>query len=224
MLHTILKIALVAYSLSPVQTTAGSTVDMTEVDSAGTESQPAEQKPVQSGEQEIDNAVQSQPLSPAAESAPVKVEPEPETQNQMPDNEPPPVKVEPEPESQNQMPDNEPESAKVEPDAANKKDLGEQATKFIEHLPQRVSFFTAGVIVGAPAIFVRHSLQYTVSNTRELIGTHKNPLLVVPAGALSVPYALSSGLIEGTVFGVTNSFKHSGDKQISKVSLGLEDK
>jgi len=108
--------------------------------------------------------------------------------------------------------------------AQAKKDVGEKAVNFSKHLPQRVGLFAANVIVATPVLFVRRTAKYTASNTKELIGDHKNPLLLVPAGVLSSYYGLTSGLVEGTTFGVLNSWKYSADGHISKVSLGLEDK
>jgi hypothetical protein len=121
----------------------------------------------------------------------------------------------------------EPETQSSEPAAlpgqSVKKDIGEKAGQFVAHLPQRLGLFTANVVVAAPATFVRRSAQYTASNTKELIGDHKNPVLLVPAGTLSLYYGLTSGLVEGTTFGIINSWKHSADGHISKASLGLEE-
>ena len=146
-----------------------------------------------------------------------------ENQQQLPQT------IEPKPTETKEPSDNalEPKTPAAEPSPAinsDKKDLGEKTTHFITHLPQRLTFFSANVVVAAPALFVRRSAQYTASNTKELIGDHKNPILLVPAGTLSLYYGLTSGLVEGTVFGITNSWKYSADGKISKASLGLEDK
>jgi len=124
-------------------------------------------------------------------------------------------------ESEPQTQTDKPEALPVEP---VKKDIGEKTVHFVAHLPRRLGLFTANVVVAAPAIFVRRSVQCTASNTRELVGDTKNPILLVPAGTLSLYYGLTSGLVEGTTFGIINSWKHSADGHISKASLGLEDK
>jgi hypothetical protein len=126
-------------------------------------------------------------------------------------------------EPESQTPDSKPGAVPVSA-APTKKDIGRKTAHFATHLPQRVGLFTANVIVATPVLFVRRTAKYTASNTKELIGDHKNPVLLVPAGVLSSYYGLTSGLVEGTTFGVINSWKSSADGHISKASLGLEDK
>ena len=179
------------------------------------------------------------PFVPEMPSEPVNVGPAQsiETETSTPPTEREiPKSIEPEPIIQNTETKpsevSEPEPNKpVEPEAVDdtgetppvKKDRGEQAIKVIEHLPQRLALFAAGAMVGAPITVVRRSIRYTASNTKELVGDKTNPVLVVPASALSLPYAVTSGLIEGTVFGISNSWKHSVEGHLSKASLGLEE-
>jgi hypothetical protein len=68
--------------------------------------------------------------------------------------------------------------------------------------------FTVGVITKTPFAIVRKSKEETVSDTKELIGDKTNHVLVGAAGALSLPFGITSGLFEGVSSTVVDSWKH----------------
>lgn len=72
----------------------------------------------------------------------------------------------------------------------------------------KATSFTFGVIVNTPKAIVRNSKSEIVSDTKELIGDSKKPGLVAAAGALSVPFGITSGICEGVCSGLVNSWKH----------------
>ncbi len=94
--------------------------------------------------------------------------------------------------------------------AANVPAVNAPATASPAHRPilQKAALFTPGLVVNTPKAIVRNSKTEIVSDIHELIGDSKKPVLVGAAGALSVPFGISSGICEGVCFGLVKSWKH----------------
>jgi hypothetical protein len=91
------------------------------------------------------------------------------------------------------------------------------------NIARKLTAFTVGVAVNTPKAIVRKSKEETISDTQELIGDHKNPALVGAAGALSVPFGITSGICEGVTIGLVRSWKHSDVKTTSPSGSGAAD-
>ncbi|MBI4532605.1 MAG: hypothetical protein HY711_01555 [Candidatus Melainabacteria bacterium] len=88
-------------------------------------------------------------------------------------------------------------------------------------LPHRLAAFVAGVVIGTPIAIVRKSYQQTITATRDIVGESTNPLFVLPAGALSLPYAVLGGTFEGAYTGLLNAWVNSADDPFGKDSFSL---
>lgn len=90
-----------------------------------------------------------------------------------------------------------------------------------KNIAQRLASFTTGVIVGTPIAIFRKSVECTASDTKELVGESKNPIFLVPAGMLSLPWGVFSGSVEGLYAGIADSWVYADDKPFSKDSFSL---
>lgn len=90
-----------------------------------------------------------------------------------------------------------------------------------EPLPRRLAAFAAGVVIGTPIAIARKCVQQTVNATHDIVGDSTNPLFVLPAGALSLPYAVLGGTLEGVYTGAINAWVNSDDDPFGKDSFSL---
>ena len=90
-----------------------------------------------------------------------------------------------------------------------------------EPLPRRLAAFGAGVVIGTPIAIVRKFAQQTVNATHDIVGDSTNPLFVLPAGTLSLPYSALGGTLEGVYTGALNAWVHSDDDPFGKDSFSL---
>jgi hypothetical protein len=113
-----------------------------------------------------------------------------------------------------------PSSADDGPQQSGKK-TGSPSVAGGKNVTQRLASFTTGVIVGTPIAIFRKSVECTVSDTKELVGESRNPVFLVPAGIISLPWGVFSGGVEGLYTGVANSWVNSDDKPFSKDAFSL---
>jgi hypothetical protein len=90
-------------------------------------------------------------------------------------------------------------------------------------LPVRLASFTFCAVAGAPIAIARRMYAQSVSGTRDLVGESKNPLLLLPAVSLSVPFGVMGGFFEGIGYSMANSWRGSGDEPFGKEAFSLGD-
>jgi ABC-type antimicrobial peptide transport system permease subunit len=105
------------------------------------------------------------------------------------------------------------------PVKTSKADGGKLA--FIGNLPKRLSIFTIDFLVGTPAYIVRKTKQESISGVTDIVGENRNPLLVLPSAALSIPFGIVAGSISGPMYAAANGWRHSDDDHLSKEGFGL---
>lgn len=85
---------------------------------------------------------------------------------------------------------------------------------------KRAASVLVGFVLGAPIAVARKSASETVSATRDLVGDTNNPLFIAPAGALSLPFGVFSGCLQGPIYSAINAWKNS-DEPFSKGTFSL---
>lgn len=81
----------------------------------------------------------------------------------------------------------------------------------------------AGLVFGTPVAIVRRTGQEIVQGTKDLLGDTDNWFLIVPAGALTVPFGCVSGGASGVLTGAKNAWTGSADEPFSKDAFSLGD-
>ena len=115
----------------------------------------------------------------------------------------------------------EPDKAEEEP--VDIKALGRKKEKSDVPLPLRMVSFTTGFVVGTPIAITRCAIKQTRAGTRDLVGDSKNPLLVVPATIISMPFGAMGGPFEGLGYAAVNSWRGSGDEPFGQEAFSLGD-
>lgn len=90
-------------------------------------------------------------------------------------------------------------------------------------LPTRVASFLVGAPIGLPVMMVKRTVHQTKAGNRDFIGDRTNPLFVIPATVISLPFGAVGGFCEGWQYSIYNSWKASGEEPFSKESMSLED-
>lgn len=103
------------------------------------------------------------------------------------------------------------------------KSLGRKKDKSTVPLPLRMASFTTGFVVGTPIAITRCAIKQTKAGTRDLVGDSHNPLLVVPAAIISIPFGAMGGPFEGVGYAAVNSWRHSGDEPFGQETFSLGD-
>ena len=88
-------------------------------------------------------------------------------------------------------------------------------------LPIRLLSFTTGFVVGTPIAIGRCAYKQTRAGTKDLVGDSTNPLLVVPATIISIPFGIMGGPFEGVGSAAVNSWKGSGQDPFGPESFSL---
>ncbi|MCB9470093.1 MAG: hypothetical protein H6677_17610 [Candidatus Obscuribacterales bacterium] len=88
-------------------------------------------------------------------------------------------------------------------------------------LPLRLLSFPIGFVVGTPIAIGRCAYKQTRAGTRDLVGDSTNPLLVVPATMISLPFGIMGGPFEGVGSAAINSWKGSGHDPFGPESFSL---
>lgn len=96
---------------------------------------------------------------------------------------------------------------------------GSNATS--SQLPLRLLSFPIGFVVGTPIAIGRCAYKQTRAGTRDLVGDSTNPLLVVPATMISLPFGIMGGPFEGVGSAAINSWKGSGNDPFGPESFSL---
>lgn len=92
----------------------------------------------------------------------------------------------------------------------------------IGKLPRRFSVFTLDMLLGTPVFIARKTKDEISSGITDLVGENRNPLLLLPAATLSVPYGIVGGTISGPMYAAHNGWKHADDDSLSKEGFGLK--
>jgi hypothetical protein len=77
--------------------------------------------------------------------------------------------------------------------------------------PHRARVFIAEAVIHTPVALVSKSKEATTNDIIELVGDHRNPLFLGLAGTISLPFGLTSGIFDGVISGVGDSWKHSSN-------------
>lgn len=85
----------------------------------------------------------------------------------------------------------------------------------------RGASIAAGLVFGTPISIVRRTGQEISQGTKDLLGDTDNWFLMVPAGALTVPFGCVSGAASGVVHGAKNAWTGSADEPFSKDAFSL---
>lgn len=87
----------------------------------------------------------------------------------------------------------------------------------------RLIAFSIGFLVGTPIAMARKTGDETISGLKDIVGESRNPLLVIPFGALSAVPGAISGIFQGPFYAAKNSWTNSDDAPFSKESFSLGD-
>ena len=85
--------------------------------------------------------------------------------------------------------------------------------------PAMVAGVILGSIVGTPVCFVRRLKHDEVQGTQGITGDSENKLLLVPAGAFWLTFALATSIMEAPVYAFRNSWM--AEKPFSKEQFSL---
>lgn len=85
----------------------------------------------------------------------------------------------------------------------------------------RGASLAAGLVFGTPISIVRRTGEEIVQGTRDLCGDTDNWFIMVPAGALTVPFGCVSGAASGVVHGAKNAWTGSADEPFGKDAFSL---
>ncbi|MBI1270613.1 hypothetical protein GC174_09285 [bacterium] len=107
---------------------------------------------------------------------------------------------------------------KVAPDSKSRAQ-GDRSSA--SQLPLRLLSFTTGFVVGTPIAIGRCAYKQTRAGTKDLVGDSTNPLLVVPATIISLPFGVMGGPFEGVGSAAVNSWRGSGQDPFGPESFSL---
>jgi hypothetical protein len=99
----------------------------------------------------------------------------------------------------------------VATDIASAANTSSSKDRILWGYPHRVGAFTLGLVVRTPVTIAKKSKEATFGDTIELVGDHRNPVLLGVAGTVSLPFGVTSGLFEGVCDSVGTSWTHSGN-------------
>jgi membrane protein involved in colicin uptake len=90
-------------------------------------------------------------------------------------------------------------------------------------LGTRLASFTCGAVLGYPVAMAKRTVHQTKAGTKDFVGETHNPIKLLPAVVVSVPYGVVGGFLEGWQYSVMNSWKASGEDPFSKETFSLDD-
>ncbi|MBX9724478.1 MAG: hypothetical protein K2X81_23915 [Candidatus Obscuribacterales bacterium] len=85
--------------------------------------------------------------------------------------------------------------------------------------PLMVLGVPAGFVAGTPICFLRRFAHDEASGTRGIVGESNNKMLLLPAGAVYLPFAIFTSFVEAPVYAFRNSWM--ADKPFSKDQFSL---
>lgn len=90
-----------------------------------------------------------------------------------------------------------------------------------KHAGTAFASFALGAIVGTPVAIVRRTVAETIAGNQDIIRDSTNPILVIPATIITLPFSVPAGACEGVYRGVKNSWLNSSKNPFSKDAFSL---
>jgi hypothetical protein len=108
-------------------------------------------------------------------------------------------------------------------DGAEGKSIEKKGWPRVAAIPKMAAGILVGTLVGTPIAAIRKSKSEDLEAMHYLAGDTEQKVVLVPAAAFWLPFAIITGVIESPVYGLMDSVKNY-DKPFSKEQFSLGEK